>query len=261
MKFNVVVPWHNKSQRDLFLENWNINKIPNWLVLQHDKNKEGCAQTKNKGIRKAIQNGAEMIVVLDDDCFPTKNQSLQTFVFEHQNALQPQEIEMFEVITDPQSRGTPFYNRTLKMPVAAAMGFWESIPDYDAVHQLVCRDIEMKHFQKSIFGKYFAFSGMNFSFKVDQWPWCQLIDVARFDDIWMGLFWQKVAYEKGYCFNLNAPKVNHLRQSNVWKNLIDETKYLELNETLWKTIHTQKITCYQDALDLIDSFGGDKSRV
>lgn len=252
MKFNVVAPWHNTFQRDLFLESWKINKIPDWLVLQQDELKEGCARTKNKGIQTAIANGAEMIVVLDDDCFPLNDQTLESFVYEHQKALRPQEVEMFEVITNPQSRGTPFYNRTIKMPVAAAMGYWESIPDFDAVHQLVHQNVQMEHKQKSMFGKYFAFSGMNFSFKIDQWPWCQLINVERFDDIWMGLLWQKVAYSKGYCFNLSAPKVNHIRQSNVWKNLTAEVKYLEANETLWTTIHTKEINNYKDALSIIN---------
>ena len=77
---------------------------------------------------------------------------------------------------------------------------------------------------------------MNFAFR-REWAACaQLVDRARWDDIFMGYIWQKAAYSTGFCFNLAGPLVEHSRQSNVWQNLRDEVKWIERNETLWQDI-------------------------
>ncbi len=94
--------------------------------------------------------------------------------------------------------------------------------------------------QKTMFGRYFPLCAMNYAFKPAEWePWFYLIeDVGRYDDIWMGWLWQKEAYQRGCCFNLDGPLVRHSRQSNVWANLKNEATYLEENETLWRDIAT-----------------------
>jgi len=68
MFYAVVVAWHNPVQREAFLSAWGLNTVPSWVFLQQDEHKEGCAKTKNKGVRRAIDAGARVIVVLDDDC-------------------------------------------------------------------------------------------------------------------------------------------------------------------------------------------------
>jgi len=164
---------------------------------------------------------------------------LNTFIADHLQALEPQPVDMFEAVTEPPSRGTPYFERTVRMPVAASVGFWTNIGDYDAPGQLIHGAQKPMQFrQQAIYGKYFAFSGMNFAFR-SHWAHCARLveNVGRFDDIWMGYFWQKMAYQKGHCFSLNGPAVRHSRQSNVFQNLRDEAPYLERNEGLWKQIH------------------------
>jgi hypothetical protein len=135
------------------------------------------------------------------------------------------------------------------MPVAASMGFWSHIGDYDAVSQLALgAKTPMKFNYQTVFARYFPLCGMSLAFKPKDWlPWCKFIEVPRFDDIWMGWLWQKKAYNLGYCFNLEGPTVHHSRQSNVWANLRDEAKYLEENETLWLRIE-QCPSCDYDTL-------------
>ena len=246
----VVVPWHNPRQRDRFLEAWGLDEdaIPSWLILQQDVHGVGCGATKNAGVRVALERGHDVVGILDDDCEPDQGQSLEEWLTAHLDALEPVEIPLFQLVTDPPSRGTPYHQRTITMPVAASMGFWTQVGDYDAPSQLVRgAQTPMTFRREPIYGQYFALCGMNLAFRPAAWrPWCQFIEHApRFDDIWMGWLWQREAYRRGACFNLRGPMVRHSRQSNVWQNLRDEVAYLERNETLWVDIVRADVDDYQ----------------
>lgn len=242
MRDVVVTPWHNEEQRDAFLQAWRIHDYENdpRIVMQHDADADGCGFTKNLGIDAALDRDAEMVVVLDDDCFPLDGMSLDELIALHRENLDELgHVKMFQEVTSPPSRGTPFNERMIEMPVAASMGFWTEVGDYCAPRQLAHQAGPMSTRQQTIFGRYFPLCGMNLAFRPKDWrPWCDFIDVPRFDDIWMGWLWQREAYQRGFCFSLYGPKVRHSRQSNVWKNLEAEARYLEANETLWRTIAT-----------------------
>lgn len=245
----VVVPWHRKEQIELFCSAWKVSLTDSRIIFKQDRFKEGCAKTKNAGIRQAKEEGADVVIVLDDDCFPLLDQSLESFISQHEEALKPQQVKMFEEVTSPPSRGTPYFCKSIELPVAASMGFWAGVGDYDAVSQLVYGATHKMIFkQHAIYGRYFPLCGMNLAFRVDQWPWCQFIDIPRFDDIWQGFIWQKHAYSSGQCFNLNGPVVTHSRQSNVWQNLKDETVNLERNETIWLQVHQSTAKEHADYL-------------
>lgn len=251
----IVVAWHNPEQKQRFLDSWwDSERIDN-LILQQDVSKEGCARTKNKGIEKALSLGAKIVVVLDDDCFPTNDaHGLASLAEKHERCLEPQKIEGYEVVTEPFSRGTPFLpeNRTVEIPMIASMGFWEEIGDYDAPSQLVHGARKPMTFKKQvIFGKFFPLSGMNVAFDAKYWPWFKFIDVPRYDDIWAGYILQTFAYSNGLGFNLNGPTVRHSRQSNVWQNLKDEAKWAEANETLWRKLAGANFRSYEDLRRLL----------
>lgn len=238
----VVTPWHKPEQRDWWLDQWRPGRRE-YLLFQ-DACQRGCGATKNAGIRQAIEKGAHGIVVLDDDCGPSREApTLTALIRGHVECLQPQPVPMFEVVTDPPSRGTPFYNRTLTMPVVASMGFWLGMGDYDAPSQLVHGPTRPMTFKREVvFGKYFALCGMNLAFRIrDAWPFCQFVDVPRFDDIWMGWKWQAHAWRTGQCFNLRGPLVTHARQSNVWNNILEESPLLEENEYRWQKIAERQL--------------------
>jgi len=252
MKTKVVIPWHNAEQRDKFLRRWNICQDDDRAIFQQDKHREGCARTKNRGIEAAMQAGAEVVVVLDDDCFPDEDQTFAEFIEGHERALEPQAVVMFQAVTEPPSRGTPYYNHTITMPVAASMGFWKGIGDYDAPGQLVHGATKLMEFRReAIHGRYFPLCGMNLAFRVTEWPWCKFIDVHRFDDIWQGFLWQRKAFADGKCFNLAGPIVKHSRQSNVWANLKDEALNLERNETIWQEIHAMELGEYGQMIEAL----------
>ena len=244
MSAKIVTPWHNAKQLESFLAAWNVDKIPQCLHLQQDKDKVGCAMSKNRGIQAAIDSGAQYIIVLDDDCFPTgEAPTLEALIEKHIDELEKtHEVEMCIEVTSPPSRGTPYHARGIPMRAAASMGFWTEVGDYDAIGQLAYGATHPMAFdRRPIHGRHFPLCGMNLAFRADAWPWCQFIDVARFDDIWQGWIWQRYAYDNGQCFSLNGPLVRHSRQSNVWQNLRDEAQNIERNETLWRDIATAPI--------------------
>ncbi len=249
-RVKVIVPWHDRAQMDRFLGAWCLTGFEDYLVLQQDEKGEGCALTKNHGITRALSTShpASIIIILDDDCFPA-GLTMEEHIAAHVRALEPQPVEMFQVITDPPSRGTPYFSRSITMPVAASMGYWKHIGDYDAPGQLVHgAQHPMTFLREPIHGSYFALSGMNIAFRASEWPWCQFVDVPRFDDIWQGFLWQRKAYAAGQCFNLGGPTVTHSRQSNVWANLRAETANLERNETIWQQIHSMPLTTRAEML-------------
>lgn len=240
-KTAVVTPWANAEQKALFLQRWSVqDSQPPWLILQQDMNREGCGATKNKGVRRAMEASFDAVVILDDDCFPSSEgpQTLEHLVEAHVRVLsEVSNVMMYEDTTIPESRGTPYHELAIEMPVAASMGFWTDVGDHCAVRQLASGGASMSHLRKNVFGRYFSLCGMNLAFKPADWmPWCRFIEVPRFDDIWMGWLWQREAYRRGFCFSLTGPDVKHSRQSNVWKNLREEVEYLEESETLWRRI-------------------------
>ena len=252
MNTAVIVPWVHAKTRDEFLKAWNLSSQPPWLIMPQDTTHAGCGAMKNRGIQQAVEAGYETVVVLDDDCHPSFAADLRIFVEQHEKALEPVEVEMFAAVTDPPSRGTPYGSRKVKLPVAASLGFWTGIGDYCGVRHLATNCGKMQFNRSPIHGKYFPLSGMNVAFKPKQWlPWCSFIEVARFDDIWMGWLWQREAYRRGFCFNLGGPDIKHARQSNVWKNLQLEARFLEENETLWARIAVHRDGSYDSLRSLL----------
>lgn len=248
----VIVPYHNQEQIEKFCAKWGVQDMESdpLVLFFQDSEGYGCARTKNQAVGVAVvKHNAEIVVILDDDCYPVpkSGMNLTNFAEAHvKNLTNPCPVEMFEAITEVPSRGTPRFSRTKDYPVAASIGFWQGSHDYSAVDDLSHRKWPMNCFMKpSIFGKHFALSGMNIAFRPKDWlPWCQFIDVPRYDDIWMGLLFQKEAYRRGFCFSLQGPEVFHDKQSNLFANLRHETQWYEENETLWLKIMESEATDY-----------------
>jgi len=236
-KFYIVVPWHKEEVRDEFLKSWYLSETPSWLILQQDEGWVSCAKTKNIGIQKALDLKAKVVIVLDSDCVPSiETPTLLSFAKKHIEALAPQKVKLYETVTNPPSRGTPYFCSSVELPVAASMGFWLKNGDYAAPDQLVRGATYPMTFKKKVmFWRFFAFSGMNCAFRSEFWPHFKFDEEAdRYDDIFMGYRLESEAYKRNHCINLNGPTVTHSRQSNVWKNLKVESVNIERNETEWQ---------------------------
>lgn len=53
----VVVPWHQRSQLDKFIDAWGIEWQDSRILFQQDANREGCAVTKTKALREPFARG------------------------------------------------------------------------------------------------------------------------------------------------------------------------------------------------------------
>lgn len=240
MSYAVVTPWWNPEQRDKFLEAWSIDKLPDWLFLEQDRDKSGCPVTKNRGIVRALESKPDAILCVDDDCFPdlteTYGSDLGLFAKLHMISLAPQPVELFEQITKPACRGTTYFERSVILPVAASLGYWSYIADLDAASQLVRGPLTPMTFKRgTLFWRFAPLSGMNIAFRSEFWPYFMFDEEhGRYDDIFMSYRLQGEAYRRGYCISLNGPNVRHVRQSAVFHNLRVESQDMELNETIWK---------------------------
>lgn len=256
----VLVPWHNRDVRDAFLDAWRIDENDPRLLLREDVNRIGCGAMKTAMLEEAVALGALTTIILDSDVHPdwaAGYGSLDEFIALHEAALEDQVIDDFLVpMTAPIARGIPMLpeNRSLRVPIAASLGFWTGIPDYSAAAQLVLGATSpMAHYDRSVvFGRPTMLCGMNIAFSPAQWlPWCRFIEVDRLDDVFLSWLWCKEAARRGYGFNFGGPDVKHVRQSNALKSLVAEAKYAEWNETGWREIWQSPSTDYAELRALL----------
>lgn len=199
---------------------------------------------RSYGIWKAWQLHPDMIVTLDDDCFPERP---DYFLKEHWNNLQ-YKVCLGWTTSIPQTervnfapRGYPYLPRN-KFEIMVSHGLWSNVPDLDAPTQLTNPDLRMREVttRKLItLYNYFPMCGMNLAFKPQvadlmyfglqgpEWPFQQ------FDDIWAGIVAKKILDINAFGVVSGCPSVRHDRASNVYKNLEAQTPGITVNEKFW----------------------------
>jgi hypothetical protein len=197
------------------------------------------------GYLKAWQKKPEMIVTLDDDCRPIPSE--HGFLATHWARLnQRAQLQAWESTLDGiLPRGIPYERTNRELPCLLNHGMWMGVPDLDAPTQLVQRRYprESAFIDRTIsVGQYFPMCGMNLAFRPEATVALYFLlmgkgyEYDRFGDIWCGVILKKIADHLGYAINSGSPAVNHLRASNVWKNLRKEAAALEENENFWSRI-------------------------
>ncbi len=226
---------------------------------------------RSYGYYKAFQHGADMIVTLDDDCYPDETNG-EGFLDRHWRRLSDggQSEAWRETATGTPTRGLPYFNRTRRWPVAINHGMWTGVPDLDAPTQLVLSrtSSEFQFEDQTIpVGMYFPMCGMNLAFRREVVPAMYFMLMGkdyqydRFGDIWAGIVVKKICDHLGYAINSGGPAVAHRRASNVWANLRKEAVGLEANEEFWHGVDHANLTqttfagCYKEIADQIDLDG------
>jgi len=243
-----------------------------WSDIRRDFGKdEWIFSRRNAGIRsygfwKAYQKGADIIVTLDDDCYPVD----KNFIKQHQNNLQSFAPEgWFATFPHPKhmfTRGFPYANRN-KLKVVVSHGLWSNKIDMDAKTQLQIGDVNIAPYpairQFVPGGHYFPMSTMNLAFTREAVPLMYLPLMGRdpadtpwgydrFDDIWAGVFAKKILDHLGLAVVNGSPFVEHRKASDAHKNLIKERTGMKINETLWKAVERVALTknspvaCYRE---------------
>lgn len=234
--------FHVPVQKNLFHYAWDdINKElgeKSWVIPRRS------GAIRSFGFYKAYQQNPDMVVGLDDDCYPDH----KNFLGRHWQALQKEQpLEWFQHFPGMRVRGLP-YNLD-KAPTVFNMGLWSNVPDLDGKTQLEFMDYRSVRSEGNYVsprGYFSPISSMNVAFKPEATvAFYQLLmgegyEYHRFDDIWGGIFLKKICDHLGLSVSGGTPYIQHDRASDPNVNIIKEKPGLETNERLW--LDVKKIT-------------------
>jgi hypothetical protein len=185
--------------------------------------------------------GAEIIITLDDDCFPAGDD----IVGMHRDNLYRTPAWQSSV-PGMRVRGLPYQNAGILRNVHVSMGLWRGCPDIDSVTTLAGSQVSVSMTRVGTrvmpVAQYFPLSGMNLAFRREvaclmYFPPMGLGQpYRRFDDIWCGLVLQRVCRHLGYSIVCGQPLIDHRRASNPFTNLVKEVPGIVANEHVWETI-------------------------
>jgi len=226
-----------------------------WIICKKN------SSHREYGYYKAWQDNCDMIVTLDDDCYPIEDIK---FLEGHWNKLN-MNINMWGSTSydcfgkSIPVRGMPYKNTEIKNKVIINHGLWKNNLDLDAPHQLCSGDTKIDITEvPTVFGKYKSLCGMNLAFKREVTPLMYFglqgegWEFDRFDDIWCGIIAEKIATHLGKHITNGTPMIWHSKASNPFKNLVKEAKGIEVNEIFWQAIEniqlsgTDWINCYKE---------------
>ena len=223
---------------------------------------------RSYGYFKAWEAGADVIITLDDDCYPLR----AGFVSEHLSAVTGDGADDAWASTGEGlvPRGMPYFNRSRKWPCMLNHGLWSNVPDYDAATQMVSSRLDLKFEpveQTVPAGRYFPMCGMNVAFRRELAPAMYFMlmgrdyEYDRFGDIWAGIMAKKVCDHLGFAVKSGKPIIEHRRASNVWANLRKEVPGLPVNEELWEKVDAVKLNqgtakeCYREIAQSLEMSG------
>lgn len=248
-----------------------------WKDIQKDLGKdEWIFSRKNAGIRsygfwKAYMLGADIIITLDDDCYPVDRDFVEQHIANLSGSAPEKWINTYPHRDFVFTRGIPYHVRD-KHPVVVSHGLWTNKIDLDAKTQMKAGDINMPSYPSMIQfipkNVYFPMCSMNLAFRREATPlmYFPLMgfdpDIKpwgydRFDDIWAGIIAKKICDHLGLAVINGSPFVEHRKASDPYKNLLKERKGVQTNETLWKAVDkivlTQKtpVTCYVELVEKV----------
>ncbi|MHA1833932.1 MAG: hypothetical protein ACTSV7_08065 [Candidatus Baldrarchaeia archaeon] len=234
---------------------------------------ERCHAETSFGFLVAYEGNPDLVIELDDDVFPFQGYDI---IDDHIDNLFNDEgvtvrsksrwyntLENFKLSSTTRifPRGHPYAQETRKedyiwdnqgCKCVLNMGLWAGDLDLDALTILYNQGLKGKC---SIKGKeckrnkivvdrgtYFAICSMNTSFTPRIIPafyqlYMNFMGVDRFDDIWSGMFFKKIADHLGHKVCLGKPLVYHdKRPRNVFSDLKKELDGMMINEVLWKIV-------------------------
>lgn len=222
-----------------------------WIVSRRD------SAIRCFGFLMAYRSGADLILTLDDDCFPGVRRGGFAIGTAHLAAMEhPRWVES---IPGMRTRGLPYRNRG-RLRTMANMGIWSGVPDLDAVqtlggaHPHASGGFRAPGGSRVIpAGQYFPMCGMNLAFRAEATPLFYFPPMGdgspyrRFDDIWSGVVAKRVMDHLGWGFSAGEPIVVHARASDPMANLVKEAPGIARNETLWEEVDRAPLSAREPA--------------
>jgi len=253
-----IIVVEDNPQRSFMLEHdVNVTHV-SWKEIDADLGKAGkIISRRNSGVRTygfimAQRYIPDLIVTLDDDCYPVKGQDV---VKGHLKALETDGVNiqafdtMFNINVDAKPRGFPKLHRNARTVINH--GLWEGVPDLDGKTQVELGAVKGKPKPHSVqipVGIQYPMCSMNVAFRPEVTPLMYFPPMGldqpydRFDDIWCGLFSKKVCDHLGLSVRTGNPFVHHSRASNAQVNKKKEAPGLPINETLWEVVADIELT-------------------
>ena len=220
---------------------------------------------RNYGFLKAYRMKADIIITIDDDCYPVKNHHLIDLHTKNLSLKTPQNwVNTYPDARYMYTRGMPYLNRD-EATIMVSHGLWTNVLDLDGPTHLQNLNFKAEfaqHFLQIIpKGAYYPMCSMNLAFRREVTPLMYFPLMGedkngnkwgydRFDDIWAGIFSKKIMDHLGYGVINGAPFVEHRKASDPFKNLIKEATGIEVNEKIWFEVDKVKLT----SNNVIDSY-------
>lgn len=223
------------------------------------------------GFYKAYQAGADIIVTLDDDCYPLSNDFFERHKKNLSLKTPDRWVPTYPFADHLYTRGFPYSTRE-KLPVKISHGIWSGMPDFDAPTHLQNQRLNVSQIPDLLSiiprGSYYPMSTMNVAFHRDVTPLMYQFlmgeDKAgarwgydRFDDIWSGIVVKKIVDHLGWGVVSGSPAIEHRKASDVFQNLKKESAGIEANEWFWKVIDEVRLTkstalaCYEELINKV----------
>jgi len=223
-----------------------------------------CISIGDPGIKmaallKAVRSNEKRVLILDDDCFPVDERNPDFVARAHLAQLSG-----FPRFSSPLGhlhvRGLPYERQKDLNQVAASVGLWDGIPDFDAIHSLAptkersgmetpggyrCPRVMTQLLNPR---QLTPLCGMNFAINTEAAPASYFPKMGngtpffRFDDIWGGWILQRICRQLGWSIAVGNPVIHHSRASKPMINLVREAPGVLANEFLVDIIDNAKLT-------------------
>lgn len=239
---------------------------------------------RNFGFAYAYNQNYDMIINLDDDCFPTS----KTFFDEHMHKLQSTSSDFFNILNlfsdmpkNVLEHGTRGYPTKIqkKFPIVINQGLWNG--DLDLPALTIANILNSKNGKIPLpiskqchvandftipKDQLVTLCGMNISFLkevVPAFPYAyQDADgfrLARYDDIWSGIFVKIILDKLGKRMSVGFPIIRHEKgERNVNNDIELEKKGESMNNFLWNNLPNLVLegndytTCYLEIADWLE---------
>jgi hypothetical protein len=216
---------------------------------------------RSYGYWKAWQRKPDVIVTLDNDCYPERP---GYWLNGHQaNLASSTTLGWVSGCDIDFTRGFPYRIRN-QYPVKLSHGTWSNVPDLDAATSLHNPNLRLTPATRTTVvprWNYFPVCGMNLAWNAELTPAMYFglfgpdYGFDQYDDIWAGVLAKKILDHLGYAAVTGAPSVEHRKQSDVFANLRKQAPGLEMNENFWVAVDRIRLTetTVRDAyIELVD---------
>lgn len=233
-----------------------------WIISRKD------SAIRSFGFLAAWHMGADYVLTLDDDCFPSclfGGHDHNNFFAAHIANMQNHPV--WVPSAGYRTRGLPYANLGYIQSVVN-VGLWHNVQDWDSIQAMTQLAKDGEEYRRNCrhngytvgntqsqtiwfgrqgndiipAGQLTPLCGMNLCFHRDAIPLMYFplmgenSPYARFDDIWAGIIAKKIMDHLGWRMSVGEPHVEHKRASDPFKNLVKEAPGIAANEWFWEKI-------------------------